>query len=48
MLRGKTTTGVDQGVSGYEIKFKTLKLFKPFKPPSLSSPASRGKMKKGD
>jgi hypothetical protein len=28
--------------------FKTFKLFKPFQPPSLSSPATRGKMKKGD
>jgi hypothetical protein len=29
-------------------RFKTFKPFKPFQPPSLSSPAWRGKMKKGD
>jgi len=28
--------------------FKRFKLFQPFKPPPLSSPASRGRMKEGE
>jgi hypothetical protein len=37
-----------KGEPAGEAAFKTIKPFKLFQPPSLSSPASQEKMKKGD